>query len=138
MTESVARTWKEIAAGFLKVGATGAAATAAVFMPSIVLMLAILPVFDRVRQLAWTRAVIQGIAPGVIGVMTVALGRMAPYAAPDPLAILVLGATVTALMYRQLAPLPVMLAGGVVGVLRNRACDLPVLRSVLCIGAWGR
>jgi chromate transporter len=125
--------------GYKLLGVAGAAAAAAaVFLPSFVLMLAILPVFDRVRRLAWTRAVIQGIAPGVIGVMTVALGRMAPHAAPDNLAILVLGATVAGLLYWQLAPLPTMLAGGVVGVLRNRVCDLPVLRAVLCGGAWGR
>jgi chromate transporter len=108
--------------GYKLLGVAGAAAAAAaVFLPSFVLMLAILPVFDRVRQLAWTRAVIQGIAPGVIGVMAVALGRMAPHAAPDNLAILVLGATVAGLLYWQLAPLPAVLAGGVVGV-----------------GAWGR
>ena len=125
--------------GYKLLGVAGAAAAAAaVFLPSFVLMLAILPVFDRVRQLAWTRAVIQGIAPGVIGVMAVALGRMAPHAAPDNLAILVLGAAVAGLLYWQMAPLPAMLAGGVVGVLRNRVCDLPVLRAVLCIGAWGR
>jgi chromate transport protein ChrA len=36
------------------------AATAAAFLPSFVLMLAILFVFDRARNLAWARAVVRG------------------------------------------------------------------------------
>ena len=125
--------------GYKLLGLGGAlAAAAAVFLPSFVLMLAILPAFDRVRQLAWTRAVIQGIAPGVIGVMAVALVRMAPHAAPDPLAILVLIATVGVMLVWRLAPVKVILAGAVVGVVRDRLCQLPALRAALCLGAWGR
>src|SRR5262245_31004511 len=125
--------------GYKLLGVIGAvAAAAAVFMPSFVLMLAILPVFDRVRSLAWTQAVMQGIAPGVIGVMTVALARIAPQAAPDLLAILVLVATVVLLMYGRLTPVKAMLAGAAVGVLRNRLAGGPVLRSVLGLGAWSR
>jgi chromate transporter len=117
-------------------GAVGAAMAA--FLPSFVLMLAILPAFDRVRTLAWTKAVIQGIAPGVIGVMAVALARLAPQAAPDPLAVVVLVATVAALMLWRLAPLKAMLAGAVVGIVRSRLCELPSLRAVLCVAVWGR
>jgi chromate transporter len=125
--------------GYKLLGVVGAAAAAAaVFMPSFALMLAILPVFDRVRQLAWTRAAIQGIAPGVIGVMAVALARMAPHAAPDVLSIVVLGTTVGVLLYWRLGPLKAMLGGAVLGVLRNHVCEVPILRSVLCIGAWSR
>lgn len=125
--------------GYKLLGLVGAlAAAAAVFLPSFVLMLAILPAFDRVRQLAWTRAVIQGIAPGVIGVMAVALARMAPHAAPDPLAVLVLIATVAVMLVWRLAPVKVVLAGAVVGVVRDRLCQLPALRAALCLGAWGR
>src|SRR4029450_7955883 len=59
--------------GYKVLGVTGAiAAGAAAFLPSFALMLGILPTFDRVRNLAWARAVIQGIAPGVIGVLAVA------------------------------------------------------------------
>ena len=125
--------------GYKLLGIVGAvAAAAAAFLPSFVLMLAILPAFDRVRNLGWAKAVVQGVVPGVIGVMAVALARMAPHAAPDPLALAVLIATVTALLLWRLAPLKVMLAGAVVGVVRNRLGDLPGLRAVLCIGAWGR
>ena len=124
--------------GYKILGIAGAvAAAAAAFLPSFALMLAILPGFDRVRQLAWTRAAIQGLAPAVIGVMAVALARMAPHAAPDPLAILLFVATVAALGYRRLGPFQAMLGGAVAGVLRQRACGVSLLRS-LCLAAWGR
>ncbi len=107
--------------GYKLLGVGGAvAAAAAVFLPSFVLMLAILPVIDRVRTLAWTRAAIQGIAPAVIGVMAVALARLVPHAAPDPLALAALVVTVFVLIVWRLAPLKLMLAGSVFGVLRHR------------------
>jgi chromate transporter len=114
------------------------AAAAAAFAPSFVLMLAILPAFDRIRNLAWTRATIQGIAPGVIGVMTEALARMAPHAAPDPLAVVVLAVAVTGLLLWRVAPVKLMLGGGIVGVVRNRLCELPGVRAALCVTVWGR
>ena len=106
--------------GYKLLGIGGAvAAAAAAFLPSFVLMLAILPAFDRVRNLAWAKAVIQGIAPGVIGVMSVALTRLMPHAVPDAVAALVLVSTVLALILWRLAPLKLMLAGSVVGALRK-------------------
>jgi len=106
--------------GYKTLGMTGAAvAAAASFVPSFVMMLALLPLFDRVRNLAWARAVIQGIVPGVVGVMAVALVRMAPYAAPDAPAIAVLVVTAGALVVWRLAPLKVMGSGTVFGILRT-------------------
>jgi len=105
--------------GYKTLGVTGAAvAAAASFVPSFVMMLALLPVFERVRNLAWARAVIQGIVPGVVGVMAVALLRLAPYAAPDAPAIAVLVVTAVALVVWRLAPLKVMGGGTVFGILR--------------------
>jgi chromate transporter len=105
--------------GYKTLGVTGAAvAAAASFVPSFVMMLALLPVFERVRNLAWARAVIQGIVPGVVGVMAVALLRLAPYAAPDTPAVAVLVVTVAALVVWRLAPLKVMGGGTVFGILR--------------------
>ena len=107
--------------GYKLLGVAGAiAAAAAAFLPSFILMLGIMPAFDRVRNLAWAKAVIQGIAPGVIGVMAVALTRLAPHAVPDGVASVALVATVLALLLWRLAPLKLMLAGSVVGVLRHR------------------
>ena len=107
--------------GYKTLGLVGAlVAAAASFLPSFVLMLALLPVFDRVRTLAWARAAMQGIVPGVIGVMAVALGRMAPHAAPDPLAIAALIATAVLLVVCRLSPLTAMAGGTVLGLLRER------------------
>ena len=125
--------------GYKILGPGGAVvAAAASFLPSFVLMLVLLPLFDRIRNLAWAQAVMQGVVPGVIGVMAVALARMMPYAAPDPPAIAALGVAVTALFLWRIAPLKVMLGGSVFGILRDRACDLPGVRAVVCLGGWGR
>jgi chromate transporter len=125
--------------GYKVLGIPGAvAAAAAAFLPSFALMLAILPVFDRVRNLAWARAAIQGIAPGVIGVMSVALARMALPAVPDVLAVLVLLATVAGLILWQVAPIKALLAGAIAGALRSRVCELPGVRAALCGLVWGR
>lgn len=107
--------------GYKVLGVGGAiVAAAASFLPSFVLMLVLLPAFERIRNLAWARAVIQGIVPGVIGVMAVALARMTPYAAPDPLAIAVLVVTTIALVLWPVAPLKAMAGGAVFGLLRDR------------------
>lgn len=82
-------------------------------------MLALLPVFERIRTLTWAKAVMQGIIPGVIGVMAVALARMAPHAAPDPLAIAVLVVTALALLLWRAAPLKALAGGAVFGILRD-------------------
>jgi chromate transport protein ChrA len=39
--------------------------TVAAFLPSFVLMLAILPVVERARQIAWAKAAMSGIGPAV-------------------------------------------------------------------------
>jgi chromate transporter len=105
--------------GYKTLGITGAAVAAvASFVPSFVMMLALLPLFDRLRNLGWARAVIQGIVPAVVGVMAVALVRLAPYAAPDAPAIAVLVVTAAALVFWRLAPLKVMGGGTVFGILR--------------------
>ena len=125
--------------GYKVLGIGGAiVAAAASFLPSFVLMLALLPVFDRIRSLTWARAVMQGIVPGVIGVMAVALVRMTPHAAPDPLAIAALGVAATTLILWRVAPLKVMLGGSAFGILRDRVCEVPGVRTVLCVGVWGR
>lgn len=114
-------------AGF---GGAGIAAAAS-FLPSFILMLAILPVFERVRTLAWTRAAMRGVGPAVIGVMTIFLVRMAPHALPDPLAIAILMGTLIALLAWRIGALKLMGTGAVVGVLRNRLLPLPGVRAIL-------
>jgi chromate transporter len=83
-------------------------------------MLGLLPAFERIRDLRWARAVMQGLVPGVIGVMAVALLRMAPYAAPDLPALVALVVTTIILVLWRLAPLKVMAGGSIFGVLRTQ------------------
>jgi len=79
--------------GYKVAGIPGAGvAAAAAFLPSFIIMLVILPVLDRVRKLAWMRAVMKGMAPAVIGVLAVSLIRLAPAALPDTFAIAILAA----------------------------------------------
>ncbi|HEV8439968.1 MAG TPA: chromate efflux transporter [Methylomirabilota bacterium] len=117
-------------------GATVAAAAA--FLPSFVLMLAVLPVLDRVRRLRWTRAALNGMGPAVIGVLAVSLFRLAPHALPDVFAVAILAGTVLALLAWHLGPLQLMLAGSVLGVLRSRLISVPGLRAARELGPWTR
>src|SRR5437899_6879383 len=115
--------------GYKIAGVTGAVVGgAAAFLPSFVMMLAILPTFDRVRRLVWTRAALRGIAPAVIGVLAVSLVRMAPYALVDPFAVAIFVATVAALLLWRPGTVRLMLGGAVLGALRNRWFPLPGIR----------
>jgi chromate transporter len=108
--------------GYKLVGITGAAvAAAAAFLPSFVIMLAILPVLDRVRQLAWVKAVMKGMGPAVIGVLAVSLATLAPAAIPDLLALAILVGTVAAATALRMGPFKVLLGGAVVGILKDRS-----------------
>jgi chromate transporter len=107
--------------GYKVAGLLGAAVGAtAVFLPSFILMLAALPVFDRIRTLAWTKAAMRGIGPAVIGVLAVSLLQLAPHAVPDLFAFATLVATVAALVIWRIGTLTLMLAGSVLGIARNR------------------
>jgi chromate transporter len=103
----------------------------AAFLPSFVIMLAILPVLDRVRTLRWTRAALRGISPAVIGVLAVSLVRLAPHAVPDLFALVTLAATVVVLMLWRVATIKVMLGGAMLGIARSRLLSLPMTRSLL-------
>jgi chromate transporter len=111
--------------GYKVAGIGGAAlgATAA-FLPSFAMMLAILPAFDRVRTLVWTRAALRGIAPAVIGVLAVSLARLAPYALPDTLAVATLVATVVVLVVWRVAILKVVFLGAAFGIIRGRLASV--------------
>jgi chromate transporter len=118
--------------GYKAAGLAGAVTAAlASFLPSFILMLAILPVFERVRRLAWTRAVIRGVGPAVIGVLAVFLVRMAPHALPDRLAVAMLIATVIALLAWRVGALKLMVAGAAMGVVRSRFLSAPGVRAAL-------
>jgi chromate transporter len=105
------------------VGTVGGAVVAAVavYLPSFILMLAVLPVMGRLRRLAWMQAALQGIGPAVIGMTAVAVIRMVPSAIPDLITGLLAAGTVAAMGLARVSPLPLMLGGAAVGLaLRGR------------------
>jgi chromate transporter len=113
--------------GYKVAGIPGAGvAAAAAFLPSFIIMLVILPVLDRVRKLAWMRAVMKGMGPAVIGVLAVSLIWLAPAALPDPFAIAILAATLLALMALRVGVFKLMIGGAMFGVVRSY---LPVMRG---------
>jgi chromate transporter len=110
-----------------KVAGTAGAAVAAVaaFLPSFIIMLIILPVFDRVRELVWIRAMMRGMAPAVIGVLAVSLTRLAPAALPNSFAIVILAATLVGLSVFRIGAFKLMIAGAVLGMLKSRLPAIP-------------
>lgn len=118
--------------GYKVAGFAGAAVcAAAIFLPSFILMLTLLPLFDRVRKLVWTKAALKGIGPAVIGVLAISLFKMAPHALPDPFAIAILVATVLALLVWRIGAVKLMISGSVLGVLRDRLLSVPGARAAL-------
>ncbi len=118
--------------GYKLAGTAGAAVAAvAIFAPAFVLMLTILPVFERARQLLWAKAAIKGIGPAVIGVLAVSLFRMAPHALPDPLAVAIFVGTVAAMLAWRIGAIRLLVLGAILGVARDRLLSLPGVRAVL-------
>jgi chromate transporter len=118
--------------GYKAAGIAGAmVAAAAIFLPSFILMLSILPMLARARTLVWTRAAMKGVGPAVIGVLAVSLVQLAPHALPDPFAIAILVGTLIVLLAWRIGAIKLMMAGAVLGVLRDRLMSLPGLRATV-------
>lgn len=118
--------------GYKLQGIAGAAvAAASIFLPAFVLMLSILPAFERARHLVWTKAVMKGIGPAVIGVLAVSLLQMAPHALPDAFAMVLFAGTVAALLAWQVGAIKLMVLGASLGVLRDRLLTLVGYRTAL-------
>ena len=113
--------------GYKTLGLTGAVVAAiAIFLPSFAMMLALLPVFERVRAITWARAALQGMVAGVIGTLGVALTRLAPHAVVDPFAAVLFVGAVTVLLVWRVAPLRMVAGGAILGIVRRRL-----------VAAWG-
>jgi len=103
--------------GFKLKGIAGATiAAGAIFLPSFLMMLTILPVLKRMGNLAWLKAFMRGVGPAVIGALAVSLAQMAPHAAPDWMAWALLLGTVAIMLWRNIGPLSVMLGGAGIGL----------------------
>ena len=117
--------------GYKLAGIAGAiVAGAAIFLPSFILMLSILPVYERVRKLQWIKAAIKGIGPAVIGTLTVSLVQMAPHAVPDSYAAILFVCAVVTLLWWRAGAIRVMLGGALFGLLKDRITSLPGLRAI--------
>jgi len=122
--------------GYKVAGFAGATVAAtATFLPSFILMLATVPVLDRVRKLAWTRAMMRGMGPAVIGILTVSLIRLAPHALPNPFAIAIMVATVVGLLVWRIGVLKLVMAGAILGLLQSRI-PIPGFKAVERLVTW--
>jgi chromate transporter len=111
--------------GFKLAGVAGAAvAASAIFLPSFLMILSILPLLGKMKDLQWLKAFMRGVGPAVIGALTVSLAQMAPHAAPDPFTWFLLALTVSLLLLRNIGPLPLMSGGALIGLLsKGRAWE---------------
>ena len=107
--------------GYKLFGVLGAAVAAgAIFLPSFVMVLSILPLLRRMKDLLWLKALMRGVAPAVIGALGVSVVQMAPHAAPDIFTWCLLGGTIAIVLSSKLGPLPLMAGGGALGFLPLR------------------
>ena len=88
----------------------------AIYVPSFTLMLSILPVLARFRDLLWIKAAMRGIGAAVIGVISVSLLHLVPYAAPDAFTAGLLVLTVVLILAFSMGPLPLIGAGALTGI----------------------
>jgi chromate transporter len=107
--------------GYKVAGVAGAAvAGAAIFLPAFVLMLSLLPMYERARKLIWTKAAMKGIGPAAVGVLAVSLVQLAPHAMPDAMAVAIFAAVVIASLVWRIGPFKLVVLGAAFGALRNR------------------
>jgi chromate transporter len=103
--------------GFKLAGVAGAAvAASAIFLPSFLMILSILPLLERMKNLQWLKAFMRGVGPAVIGALAVSLVQMAPPAAPDPFAWVLLALTVVLMLLAKAGPLPLVSGGALIGL----------------------
>ena len=103
--------------GYKVAGVAGAVvAGSAIFLPSFLLMLSILPMLDRVRSLAWTRAAMRGISPAVVGAVALTVVQLTPHAVTDLFTGTLFVLSIVALLLWKLPALVLALSGGLLGI----------------------
>ncbi len=102
----------------------------AIFLPSFIIMLSVLPVLTRFKHLLWVKAAMKGISAAVIGAISVSLLQMAPHAAPDAFTASLMMLTVAGTLFWRIGPLPLMLGGGFIGA-ASRVNPLQRLRDLV-------
>jgi chromate transporter len=102
--------------GYKLFGVFGAAVAAgAIFLPSFLMVLSILPLLRRMKDLLWLKAFMRGVAPAVIGALGVSVVQMAPHAAPDIFTGCLLAGTIAIALFSKVGPLPLMAGGAALG-----------------------
>jgi chromate transporter len=104
----------------------------AIFFPSFVLMLGILPVLEHIERVAWVNAA-KGMSPAIIGMLAVTLIRMLPTAVPGLLPGMLALATVVVMLGWRVGPFPLMAMGGILGLVWG--LDKPRRRAATLLGA---
>ena len=101
-----------------KVAAVGGAlvGAAAIFLPSFLLMLSVMPVFERIQRIRWMKAALRGIGPVVIGMIAVSLFQMLPNAVPGLITACIALGTIGVLLIWRASPLALMAGGGGLGL----------------------
>ena len=107
--------------GYKLFGVPGAAVAAgAIFLPSFVMVLSILPLLRRMKDLAVAQSIHARSGPAVIGALGVSVVQMAPHAAPDIFTWGLLGGTIAIALFSKLGPLPLIAGGAALGFLSWR------------------
>ena len=103
--------------GYKVAGLSGSLVSAlCIFAPAFFLLLPLLPFLERFEHLLWIKAAMRGINPAVIGCLVVTLAQLLPHAAPDTFALVLLVLAALALVLWRIAPLPLILGAGLLGV----------------------
>lgn len=103
--------------GYKLAGVAGAAVAAvAIFLPSFLLMLVVLPMLSLVRQSAWVKAAMDGISPAVVGVIGVSFVQLFPHAAPDLFTTALLVVTVGILLRAKVPIIPLLVVSAIIGM----------------------
>jgi chromate transporter len=104
--------------GYKVAGVAGAAVAAgAIFLPSFVLLMSILPWLERFRALKWVRAAMRGVSPAVAGAIGLTVVHLAPTAAPDAFTGVLFVITIAGLLLWQMPAVPAAVGGGILGIL---------------------
>jgi chromate transporter len=120
--------------GYKIAGVTGAAvAASAIFLPSFLMILSILPLLAKMKDLQWLKAFMRGVGPAVIGTLAVSLVQMAPHAAPDPFTWFLLATTILLMLLRNVGPLPLMSGGALIGLLSKGKSAWERVQAILPI-----
>ncbi|HSC94169.1 MAG TPA: chromate efflux transporter [Burkholderiales bacterium] len=111
--------------GYKVAGVAGAAVAAgAIFLPSFVLLMSILPWLERFRALEWVRAAMRGVSPAVAGAIALTVVHLAPTAAPDAFTGALFVITIACLLLWQMPAVPAAVGGGMLGILARSSLVL--------------